>query len=59
MAEPDPRQTRLTELRHQLEALGRQISAAPVGSPERDALLPQYARIHGAVLALADELADD
>ena len=34
MPEPDPRHTRLAELRQQQEALGLRVNAAPVGSLE-------------------------
>ena len=52
----DARHQRLAELRLQLaelNAMGRQT--AP-GSPERDAVLEEWAPVHAAVLALAEEL---
>jgi hypothetical protein len=56
MPEPDPRHARLAELRQQLEALGLQVSAAPVGSLERDRLAVQFGDVLAGVLALAEEL---
>lgn len=56
MVATDARRERLTELRRllaELNARGRQT--AP-GSPDRDAVLEQWAPIHAAVLALAEEL---
>ncbi len=56
MPEPDPRHARLAELRQRLEALGLRVSAAPVGSPERDRLAEQFGEVLAGVLALAEEL---
>ncbi|KAF0652394.1 hypothetical protein L107_13835 [Cyanobium sp. Copco_Reservoir_LC18] len=56
MPEPDPRRARLAELRQQLEALGLQVNAAPVGSPERDRLAEKFGNVLAGVLALAEEL---
>jgi|APFre7841882724_1041349.scaffolds.fasta_scaffold611676_1 hypothetical protein len=56
MPEPDPRRARLAELRQRLEELGRMVSAAPVGSPDRDALSEQFGQVLAGVLALAEEL---
>lgn len=56
MPETDPRRLRLAELRERLADLSRQGEAAPVGSPERDALAVRYGEVLVKVLALAEEL---
>ncbi|MGB5134472.1 MAG: hypothetical protein WBN89_04785 [Prochlorococcaceae cyanobacterium] len=52
----DPRHERLAELRRQLAELHAQGRQTAPGSPERDALLEEWAPAHSAVLALAEEL---
>lgn len=52
----DPRKERLAELRRQLAELNARGAQTAPGSPERDAVLEQWAPIHAAVLALAEEL---
>jgi len=52
----DPRKERLAELRRQLAELNARGRQTAPGSPERDAVLEQWAPIHAAVLALAEEL---
>ncbi len=59
MPEPDPRFARLAELRQRLAELSRLGKAAPVGSPQRDALAEQYGEVLASVLALAEELEDN
>jgi hypothetical protein len=56
MAEPDPRDSRLSELRLRLPGLVRGIQEPGI-TPERKAeLAAEYEQVLGAVLALADEL---
>ncbi|MEO1004197.1 MAG: hypothetical protein AAFX65_13975 [Cyanobacteria bacterium J06638_7] len=52
----DPRHARLAELRRQLAELNAWGRQTAPGSPERDAVLEQWAPVHAAVLALAEEL---
>ncbi|MBE9172155.1 hypothetical protein IQ216_03375 [Cyanobium sp. LEGE 06143] len=52
----DDRHARLTELRKQLADLSAKGRATAPGSPERMAVLEEWAPIHAQVLALADEL---
>jgi len=52
----DPRKQRLAELRRQLAELNAKGRQTTPGSPERDAVLEEWAPIHAAVLALAGEL---
>jgi hypothetical protein len=56
MPEPDPRRTRLAELRRQLEELARQVLATPIDSPERAAMDRQFRAVLNAVLGLRSEL---
>jgi hypothetical protein len=53
------RQARLAELRRQLSELNAKGRATASNSPERDAVLEEWAPIHAAVLALQDELDDE
>jgi hypothetical protein len=56
MVDSDPRHDLLAELRSQRAELnGKGRQTAP-GSPERDAVLEEWAPVHAAVLALAEEL---
>jgi hypothetical protein len=50
------RHERLAELRAQLAALSARGKATEHGSPEMFAVLAEWAPVHAAVLALADEL---
>lgn len=52
----DPRKERLAELRRQLAELNAKGRQTAPGSPECDAVLEEWAPIHAAVLALAEEL---
>ncbi|MCP9889045.1 hypothetical protein KBY96_14050 [Cyanobium sp. ATX 6A2] len=52
----DSRHQRLAELRLQLAELNDRGRQPAPGSPERDAVLQEWAPVHTAVLALADEL---
>jgi hypothetical protein len=46
-------------LKAQLQALSEEGRATAPGSPEREAVLEQWAPIRAAVLALADELSGE
>ncbi|MBE9172562.1 hypothetical protein IQ216_05515 [Cyanobium sp. LEGE 06143] len=52
----DDRHARLAELRRQLADLSAKGRNTAPGSPERMAVLEEWAPIHEQVLALADEL---
>ncbi|QPN68097.1 hypothetical protein [Synechococcus sp. CBW1006] len=52
------RHERLAELRAQLSELNARGRATEHGSPEMFAVLAEWAPVHVAVLALADELED-
>ena len=52
----DARHQRLAELRLQLAELNARGRQTAPCSPERDAVLEEWAPVHAAVLALADEL---
>jgi hypothetical protein len=52
----DPRKERLAELRRQLADLNDKGRQTAPGSPEREAVLEEWAPVHAAVLALAEEL---
>jgi hypothetical protein len=54
--EPDPRQTRLAELKRQLFDLTERIRPYPVGSPDRDALADRLGELAGAAISLSEEL---
>jgi hypothetical protein len=56
MPEPDPRRTRLAELRRQLEGLALQVLATPIDSPERAAMDVKFRAVLNAVLGLRSEL---
>lgn len=56
MPEPDPRRVRLAALREQLEALGQQINAAPMGCPQRDELADRHGLVLASLMALREEL---
>jgi len=55
----DPRKERLAELRRQLGELSARGAQKAPGSPERDAVLAQWAPVHAAGLALTEELEDE
>ena len=55
----DPRHERLAELRRQLAELNAKGRQTAPRSPERDAVLEEWAPVHAAVLALAEELAGE
>ena len=51
-----PRHERLAELRRQLAELCAKGRQTAPGSPERDAVLEEWAPVHAAALAPAEEL---
>jgi hypothetical protein len=55
----DVRHARLAELRRQLAELNARGRLTKPNSPERDAVLEEWAPVNAAVLALADELDDE
>jgi hypothetical protein len=56
MPEPDPRRTRLAELRRQLEGLALQVLVTPIDSVERAALDDLFVERMKQVLDLRLEL---
>ncbi|MDM7938041.1 MAG: hypothetical protein QUV06_11350 [Cyanobium sp. CZS 48M] len=56
MAEPDPRASRLSELRLRLPGLVRGIQEPGITPEWKAELAAAYEQVLGAVLALADEL---
>ena len=56
MAEPDPRASRLNELRLRLPGLVRGIQEPGITPERKSELAAEYEQVLGAVLALADEL---
>jgi len=52
----DVRRERLAELRLQLAELNARGRLTASGSSDRDAVLEEWASVHAAVLALAEEL---
>jgi hypothetical protein len=56
MVEPDPRASRLNELRLRLPGLVRGIQEPGITRERKSELAAEYEQVLGAVLALADEL---
>jgi hypothetical protein len=56
MAEPDPRASRLSELRLRLPGLVRGIQVPGITSGRKAELATEYEQVLDAVLALANEL---
>jgi len=52
----DDRHGRLADLRRQFAELNAKGRATAPGSPERDAVLEEWAPVHAALMALQDEL---
>lgn len=57
MDEPDHRQARLAELRQRLPGLVRAIQEPGITPQRKAALAVEFEAVHGAALALSDELA--
>ena len=56
MPESDPRRVRLGALREQLETLGQQINAEPMGTPQQAQMADRYALLLSSLMALREGL---